>query len=88
MQASPLLPVKLVQGDKGKRGGFRVDYKTVLASILQSSDSAARDGVMLQQVRKTTGCLSVFFVVAQAIYLVLVDRGKTNACHMRAKNAS
>jgi hypothetical protein len=49
-QENPLLPVKLVQGDKGKRGGFRVDYKTVLASIVKSSESAAKEGIILQQV--------------------------------------
>lgn len=39
------LPVAFVQGEKGKRGGFRVDYSNLLAGINWASDRAARDGV-------------------------------------------
>lgn len=41
------LPVAFVQGEKGKRGGFRVDYSNLLAGINWASDRAARDGVMI-----------------------------------------
>lgn len=39
------LPVLYAQGERGKRGGFRVDYTNLLAGINWASDAAARDGV-------------------------------------------